>query len=140
MRYEIIIVLTILVSLVLYVKNTKQTQRLKTGIRFCNKVIDLRQAYEEIRKVEADSSIKKRRFEGKYFQIEYESQKPKKFFTQMEFGIANAWDEYDKIKDQEFKFTEEDWDCITRKWQDLKELDREIKLENWKRGYKKVRG
>lgn len=138
MRYEEVLVLILLVGLALYWNNVIQKQRFEKGVRFCRKVIDLKRVYSKVNNLERENSTKQEKITGVYYQMSYDPQKPQKFFEQMEFGIINAMYEYDAIRNQEFNFTEEDWNYISQQLEELNQLNRDIRYETWRRGFRKV--
>lgn len=137
MRYEIIIVLLIVVTL--YCVNELRNENLRNGIRFCEKVENLLNAYEKAFNSKIGNISTKYDTQKEYYKTAYDPKNPKSFFTQLEFGIADALDEYDKIKDNEFNYVEEDWYCILEHYDALKELSHRIRYESWKRGFRKIK-
>ena len=115
MRYEIIIVLIVVVGIASWIYNIVQNQKIQKGIRFCEKVENLLKAYQEIFGVKVGSITYKYETQVNHYIIAYDSQKPKSFFMQLELGIADALDEFDKIKNCEYDYVEEDWECIMEK-------------------------
>ena len=138
MRYEQIIVLSIVVITILYLHNMIQKQKIEKGIQFCEKVENIIRIYQEAFGVEVGNITYKYETQIDYYIIAYDSKNPKSFFMQLELGIADALDEYDKIKDFEFDYVEEDWQCITEHYEGLSEMENRVRHEMWKRGFKKV--
>lgn len=138
MRYEEILVLILLVGLALHLNSIIQNQRFEKGVRFCRKVIDLKRVYDEVNNLEKENITREENITGIYYQMNYNPQKPQKFFEQMEIGIINAMQEYSAIKNQEIHFTEEDWNYISQQLEELNKLNRDVRYETWKRGFRKV--
>lgn len=138
MRYEILIVLLVVIATVSFLYNRMQGKRIKKGIVFCEKVENILKAYQEVFEVDVGNITYKYETQTKHYIIAYDSKDEKSFFMQLELGIADALDEYDKIKDCEYNYTEEDWECITEHYKGLKELESNIRYEAWRKGYRKV--
>ena len=47
-------------------------------------------------------------------------------------------DEFDKIKNCEYDYVEEDWECIIEHYNGLTELENHIRYETWRKGFRKV--
>lgn len=138
MRYEIIIVLIVVVAIASWIYNIIQNQKIQKGIRFCEKVENLLKAYQEIFGVKVGSITYKYETQVNHYIIAYDSQKPRSFFMQLELGIADALDEFDKIKNCEYDYVEEDWECIIEHYNGLIELENHIRYETWRNGFRKV--
>ena len=137
MRYEVIIVL-IVVVIISCIYNMIQKQKIRNGVKFCEKVENLLKTYQEIFGVKIGNIAYKYEAQVNHYIIAYDPKKPKNFFMQLELGIADALDEYDKIKNCEYDYVEEDWNCITEHYNGLTELENHIKYETWKKGFRKV--
>lgn len=138
MRYEEIIVLIVVVVIVSWIYDIKRNQKIKKGVKFCEKVENLLKAYQEIFGVEVGNITYKYEAQADHYIIAYDPKRPKSFFMQLELGIADALDEFDKIKNCEYDYVEEDWNCIIEHYNGLKELENHIRYETWRRGFRKV--
>lgn len=134
MRYEVALLILLVVYLLwqIYVMKTRED-----GICFCMQVREILKVNEEVEKIEAEDTdeLITSTFYGRYFLIEYDCEKPRSYFAQMENAVMKIMKQYDKIANKEFDFTTEDWTFIRENYQLLEDLKCQLRYQKWVRGF-----
>lgn len=135
MRYVIIIAIVLLGGFL--IRWFILSRRVSDGFTFAIYAEEVINIYKTYLEVKNEPGIKELGIE--YIKVQYNPEKLKLFLDEMDYIIALTLDCYDKIKDKEMSFQEDDWDYIQELYTSVQDVENKVRYEKWQNGFQVTR-